>query len=614
MKEIDGNATNIRDLLTNERFGIDYFQRDYRWEKKHVEELVNDLSQAFLDTHSESNALAQVQNYDIYFLGSITTSKKDGQRSIVDGQQRLTTITLLLIYLYHKVENDSLKNTIAPLVSCYKFGKHSYNLNIPKRNKCMDHLFKGSELSPKAAKKPSVPNILERYKDIESVFPEEIQQSQILEFFIEWLLERVYLVETTTDSEADAYTIFESMNDRGLSLTPAEMLRGYLLAKINNSKRQRTALTTWDNRMSELQGIGHGEGAHAIRAWLRSQYAESIRQGGRGSGPGDFDLIGTEFHRWVRDRQDDIGLRGSEAFADFVEHDFDFYAKWYRVIRRASNGLTKGLEPFVYVARTGFTFTLQDMPALAPLSIKDDPVMCERKLRTVATAIDCILYRRIWNSRSNSHSRMRVYMFQSLTRQIRQVSIDELADTLCNLVESYHEQFVENDFSLNQMNRPKIHQMIARITDYVETESDMDSSYESLRRRGSGKGNYQIEHVLSESHRDGFDDFDYHRNKIGALVLLPGPVNASIGDMRFGKKRKHYLKENLLAASLHDLAYENAPGFRRFRNTFKEDTGLDFGPYGEFDVDAISERQELYRQLAERIWSTDSIREAAGIA
>ena len=608
MKEIIGKAKNIQELLANAKFGIeDYFQRGYRWEKKHVEELIDDLTQAFQDNYDEGDSREDVMGYDLYFLGSIITSQKDDHKSIVDGQQRITTITLLLIYLYHTVESVNEKAGITPLIAIYEFGRHAYNLNIPERIDCMDSLFNGTEFSTKTTDDPSIPNLIDRYQDIESSFPDEISEDKSLLYFIDWLLHKVYFVETTADTDADAYTIFETMNDRGMSLTPAEMLRGYLLANIKDQNRQRAALTTWDDRVRGLEKLGHGQGAHAIRAWLRGRYADTIRLGGRGS-PEDFDVIGPQFHRWVRDNKDTIGLRNSEAFADFVESDFDFYADWYGVIRRASDELTPGLEPFFYVARTGFTFTLLCMAALAPLTVKDDPDVIKRKLSTVATAIDCLLNRRIWNRRSINANSMRVYMFQSVTRQVRQASIKQLTDTLCRLVESDQEQFVANDFSLHGMNRPKIHQMLARMTDFVDSRSGNPSLYRDYLKRW-GRGHYQIEHILSESHREGFGDFDHHRNKIGALVLLPGRVNAALGKMPFSEKREHYLKQNLLVASLHDLAHNNDPGFRRF----KESTGLDFKPYAEFGVDAINERQELYRQLAMRIWSTDSIRAAAGL-
>ena len=607
MKKILGDAKNIRALLANKTFGIDYFQREYRWGKKHVAELIDDLSQAFLDNYAKEDSRDAVKQYDRYFLGSIITSKRDGIRYIVDGQQRLTTITLLLIYLYKSVKDRDQIGMVSNLIFSLHYGERYYNLDMTERNECMDSLFDDDDLDPAIAHDPSVINILERYDDIESMFPEEIAQTRALDYFVDWLIENVYLVEITTDSDANAYTIFETMNDRGLSLTPAEMLRGYILTKIEDSTDRSKALSTWDARIQQLQNLGKEEDADAIKTWLRSQHAESIRVGSRGALPLDFDRIGTEFHRWIRESEKLVGLENSSDFVAFVERDFHFYGRWYREMRLASKNLVDGLEPFFYVGQTNFT--LQYMAAMAPLVPMDDDATVTRKLRAVATFIDCTLNRRLWNGKAISHSTMRVPMFRDVTLKIRHLDERALAGTLCGILDNYPEQFSQNDFSLHGMNRPKIHQMLARMTDYIETESGMEPSYERYLKRW-GKGSYQIEHVLAESHRDGFGDFDHHRNKIGALVLLRAPVNPSLGKMRFEAKREHYLKENLLAASLHETGHSHDPGFRRF----KEQTGLDFKPYDEFDVNAINERQELYRQLAMRIWSTDSILEAAGLA
>ena len=609
MKEIDSDVRTIKELLNEKKYTIDFYQREYRWERKHVAELINDLSDAFLKEYDPSHSRLDVKGYDQYFIGSIIISDEDGHRFIVDGQQRLTTLTLLLVYLYNSPLGTNHRDSISRLIFSEDYGQRSYNLDVEERNVCMDHLFKGEELPERAEDDLSVKNILARYNDIDGIFPEEISQVGVFDNFVDWLLGRVCLVDITADSGADAYAIFETMNDRGMSLTPAEMLRGYLLANIMNSELRRSSTNSWDGRIRDLQRLGKDEDSDAIKSWLRSQHAKSIRVGSRGASPLDFDLIGTEFHRWVKDSEDSedpIGLESSSDFAAFVERDFDFYGRWYGEMRLASKAPVAGLEPFFYVGQTNFT--LQYMAAMAPLVPTDDDATVARKLRTVAAFIECVLNRRIWNGKAISHSSMRVPMFRDVTLKIRHQNEKALAETLCGILDGYSEQFVRNDFSLHGMNGPKIHQMLARMTDYVDSRSGRPSLYRDYLKRW-GRGHYQIEHVLSESLRDGFEDFDYHRNKIGALVLLPGRVNASIGDMPYGEKREHYLKQNLLAASLHDLAHSNDPGFRRF----KEDTGLDFKPYEVFNPKAINERQELYRQLAMRIWSTDSIREAADI-
>lgn len=74
------------------------------------------------------------------------------------------------------------------------------------------------------------------------------------------------------------------------------------------------------------------------------------------------------------------------------------------------------------------------------------------------------------------------------------------------------------------------------------------------------------------------------------------------------KSRTHELEPaNLLAQSLHPSAYEHDPGFRRFR----EESGLPFHPYPEFNKADLDERQELYRKIAELVWRPAELRDLA---
>ena len=96
MNEIRGNAKNLRTLLANTKFSIDYYQREYRWQTKQVGELIEDLSSTFLAHFTPGDAQRDVKHYGHYFLGSVIVSEKDERKFIIDGQQRLTTLTLLL--------------------------------------------------------------------------------------------------------------------------------------------------------------------------------------------------------------------------------------------------------------------------------------------------------------------------------------------------------------------------------------------------------------------------------------------------------------------------------------------------------------------------------------
>lgn len=612
MKEIQGDAKNIRSLLGGSKFAIDYYQREYRWETKQIVELLNDFCDKFLESHEENNDRSAVVDYGRYFLGSIIVSDKDGKKFIIDGQQRLTSLTLLLIHIYRLLDDDEQKKEIANLIFSYKVGKRSFNLDVEERTACMDALFSGQEDDfDNSSQLESVSNIINRYQDIAECFPDDLAD-EALPYFADWLIENVYLVEITAYSDADAYTIFETMNDRGLSLTPTDMLKGYLLANITDTDHRNSASRVWRERISALQNIGKEEDADAIKGWLRSQHAESIRERKRAAKPRDFDLIGTEFHRWVRDHEKLLGLSPGAELKRFIEKDFAFYTRWYESIRNASQAPTDGLEVIYYNAQNNFT--LQYPVLLAPLNQSDSEETILRKLRIVASYLDILIARRIWNFKSTSYSNMQYNMFQLVIRKIRGKSVDELVEILTGYLDAEEENFASNErFYLHGINVNQIHRLLARMTDFVETASGRASRYTEY-MSGRGKNGYEVEHIWADHHENHTDEFDHpadfseYRNRIGGLLILPKSFNASYGDKPYAKKRKHYLKQNLLAQSLHEDAYELDPGFRRFR----ESTGLAFQPHPDFKKADLDMRQNLYLKLAEHIWNPENLRRHAG--
>ncbi len=607
-REIDGKGRTVRELLAGRKYSIDYYQREYKWQQKQLGELIDDLAAKFLESHEAGNERSTVADYGHYFLGSIIVSDKDGQKFIIDGQQRLTTLTLLLIFLHHRLDDTEQKGQIADLIFSQKYGKRSFNLDIPERAACMEALYKGEEFAdPDPAE--SIANILARYAELEDLFPDELA-GPALPYFVDWLVENVHLVEITAYSDEDAYTIFETMNDRGLSLTPADMLKGYLLANITDTEKRTRASQVWKERVQALAELGKDEDADGIKSWVRSQYADSIRERKRGAAPQDFDLIGTEFHRWVRDHEKTLGLTASAEFARFIERDFAFYARWYERLRRAAETLTPGLECVHFNAQ--HNFTLQYPVLLASLRVEDDEATALRKVRVVATYLDILIHRRIWNWRAIDYSTMQYAMFLVM-RDVRGRSATELVATLKDRLdpETAPDFAANGAFRLHGMNGRQIHRLLARMTDYVETRSGMASCYAEYAQRGR-KG-YEIEHVWAdhpERHADEFahpSEFQEYPNRIGGVLLLPKSFNASYGDLPYAEKRAHCAGQNLLEKSLHESAYNHNPGFRRFI----EQSGLPFLAHAEFRKADLDARQVLYQRLAERIWRPDRLAQEA---
>jgi uncharacterized protein with ParB-like and HNH nuclease domain len=281
INKIDGNSKSIRQLLDGTKYSIDFYQREYKWEKRHISELIDDLEAKFLESYSEKHERAKVQEYSNYFLGSIVISKKKGRNSIIDGQQRLTSITLLLIYLNNLQKGSDQMVNLDSLIFSERYGRKSFNIEVVERIQCMEALYGEGRTDLLGSQPESVRNIIGRYNDIADVFPDSLKK-QALAFFIDWLIDNVILVEIVTYSDDDAYTIFETMNDRGLSLSPTDMLKGYLLANIDDPETKARANDLWKKRILELNELGKEEAHDFFKAWLRSKYAESSERGRKG--------------------------------------------------------------------------------------------------------------------------------------------------------------------------------------------------------------------------------------------------------------------------------------------------------------------------------------------
>ncbi len=601
-KAIEGRARTVRELLDKSKYTIDFYQREYAWQERQVRELIDDLTGKFLDHYQPGHARYQVEHYGHYFLGSVVISHKRSKRFVVDGQQRLTTLTLLLIYLHHRQIGHQDRVDIRNLIYSEKYGRKSFNLDVPDREPIMQALMDAVSYNSTDAS-ASVQNIAARSANVADHFPEEIDTTA-LPFFVDWLLENVHLVVIEAYSDEDAYTIFETMNDRGLSLSLPEMLKGYVLANIGHEDDQRVVNTLWKQHMQKLRANGEEEDADFFKDWLRAHHAQTIRPGAKGAENKDYERIGTEFHRWVRDQKEVLGLNDGDAFLRFVCRDLDFYARQYLDIRKAATTLTPGWESIRYNADRGFT--LQTQALLAALTPDEPSDVLHKKVALVADYLDIWLARRVWNFRTISYSSVKYTLF-ILTRELRHRSLEELSAFLREQLEAQPEDFArEPGFRLHNQNYRQVRHILARLTYWLDSQCGVASYFEDLISQGKGRA-FEIEHIWANQYErftqwfSHPNDFDTERNRLGGLVLLQRGINQSLGDLNYEDKRNAYLANstNLLARSLHPLAYANNPAFLRLI----ERTGLPFCSYNCFGPEQQQERQVLYIRMAEWVWN-----------
>src|SRR5205085_11563561 len=123
----------------------------------------------------ETDQREDVQKYGHYFLGSIILSFHDNEIFIVDGQQRLTTLTLLLIALNLRQGTRADRVKLEDLIYAEKYGSRSFNISVAERANVMEAIFRG-ELPNVEEASESIQNIVARSQDIEEVFPKDIDE------------------------------------------------------------------------------------------------------------------------------------------------------------------------------------------------------------------------------------------------------------------------------------------------------------------------------------------------------------------------------------------------------------------------------------------------------
>ncbi len=597
-------------MLNERKYGLDFYQREYSWSEQNVTELVSDLSSAFLNEYEPDHPRRAVSNYRSYFLGPVVTSLVNGVRLLVDGQQRLTTLTLLMMYLRKLVSQREGADDLTSLIYSSAYGEKSFNINVEDRNAVMEAIVQDLSFDPEGAN-DSARNIWDRFRTIEDQLPDEIAGEALLHF-VDWLRDRVVLVEIVATDQDMALEIFETMNDRGMQLTSTDMLKSFLIARIDGDDNIRAANTLWRTSIEELKEADNHGDSDFLKTWLRSKYADSIRERKRDASPKDFDLIGTAFHKWVRDNRERIGLNTAADYSTIVNRDFDRLSRRYRQLLDASQTCTPELEAVFYNAHNGAT--LQYQPIMSVISPDDDDASFRQKAQLVASYMDLLIARRMVNYQNFGYSTLSYGIFQ-LTKDLRDGDVDAIRSILADRVAGIEEDMSAVDrYSLTQRNRSHVAYLLARMTAYVENGNGIGfAGYVDTQLRSR----YEVEHIWAnhpERHTSEFtDDRDFaeKRNRFGDLLLLPKDFNSSYNDKPYETKLPHYFGQNILAKSMHPDAYVHNPSFLRFI----QENELPFKAYPtEFTSSDIDERQYLYRKLCEQIWDPDRLGLGGGTA
>ncbi len=253
---IEVNKQSVKLLLESgqkSRFIIPEYQRPYEWSIDEVETLFNDLWN-FTENKGYANPEAN------YFLGSVVSYvDKSGDQAIIDGQQRITSLFLLLRAIYTKLQEPDVKSKeaqnfidqIKPVI----WKKDILTGDVDYKN----ILLKSSVINNKGNQ--ILKNILEtgktedgakdnyslNYKKFQELFDKSATENAMLIYhFIHAILNQAILLPIIADNQETALTIFSTLNDRGLPLSDADIFKAEIYSKLDETEKKEF-INDWKN-------------------------------------------------------------------------------------------------------------------------------------------------------------------------------------------------------------------------------------------------------------------------------------------------------------------------------------------------------------------------------
>lgn len=619
MNKIDKTDT-LTKILSHRRFTVDVFQREYRWGRRQIEQMISDFQDTFEEFYdpNEHDTPMEVMNYGYYYMGCIICTGGSPNK-IIDGQQRLTSLTLLLIYLNNLQKEQAAQGyrvvQFEDMIYDDHFGTKSFNIDVDERQLCL-HALIGNNMTYQPDNESSQ-NMMDRYKDIADLFPDELK-GEALEYFIYWLKEKVLLLEIDTPSEDEAHTIFLTMNDRGLSLNSAEMMKAYVMQQI--SEMDRVSVNhMWQDNINRVKsassydssGVVNTEDVEFISTWLRANYAQTLREGRRGANDEDFELLGEKFHTWVRSNaKAKMRLVKSSDYKTLIMTEMAKVTDLYLRLKAYSTTLTPGYEEVFYNANRDLNY--QTMLIIAAVRNDDTNEDVERKIQMVSKFVDDFASIRIFNFKKVNWNTNKYQLFRVM-RDIRDQDCKTIGMVL---VRALRRMDVSIDaitrFSLNQFSSRYMLHLLARFTSYVNVKMGNPSQFDVYVDRKRKGNTYDIEHILPDdfgSYQEAFadtDDFHTSRQMIGDLIILTRDKNRSYQAMKYQEKVEKYIGDNVLAQALNSAAYQYNPKFLAVAGQYG------FKPISVFTKASIAERSNIYLQMAVDIWDPNAIKEIAG--
>jgi len=522
---LDTKTVNLNDILGNGKiYRVPQFQRDYSWEQDNWEDLWNDIELA-------------AESKTSHYMGSVVLQSTTGKEYlIIDGQQRFTTLTILTLAVIDAIskladsgiETDANLERVNILMRQYIGQKDPTSLNYSSKlflNENNDGFFQTRLIGFREPVNPKKLNDSEKLMwHSYQFFKEKIKTKfknksggELAAFLNNVVGELMLFIQITVEDELNAYTVFETLNSRGVELTSTDLLKNFLFSLVAQSETDLKLIKTQWKKI--IDAIGLKEFPNFLRYFLVATRKQITKE-----------YLFKEIKNHVR--------TGQDVF-DLLDH-LEFYAYNYLALGNPDDdtwNTDKENRNSISILKS---FKVTQWKPLAMVALeKFSPTDLKRLLQAIVTI--SFRYNVIAKLQTNEmekiYSKASINLYKRDSKTLQAILMD-LKSLYVN-DEEFKNYFQLKQFNTNNSNDKKL----LRYTLYkLEAQESEGSNYDFESDNGT------IEHILPDSNpelwQDSFSEEEFERNvfMMGNLTLLePSKNNRDASNKTFEEKKKVYV-------------------------------------------------------------------------
>lgn len=500
-------------------FVIPEYQRSYVWQRDNVIELLEDLYFAF--EHKPNNE---------YFLGSLVLKKRDNDEfaeyEVLDGQQRLTTFMMLVAVMRDLLEDKNYKYTLQELI----YQKENKLRKIPSRQRIAYHIRDrvedfikefiinedGTLLKEELESKIDGDNIsISNMSSAIIIINEFLEKKDDLEEFAGFLLNNALFIYVSTDNTEDAFRMFTILNDRGIPLTSADILKSLNIGEIKNEKEIKKYARIWE----DIEGK-HGEDFDRFLAFTRTILVKEKAR---------INLLEEFENNIYRKGKLQIGKETIELLTHYDE----IYGE---IIELENNDLSNEYKNLITIMKIGLPSEDWIPPLLYYYSkFKTNRLFEFLKKLEFKFAGD-------WICQENPTNRI-----EAMNKILKKIEIIDTSDidNFLNNGDLFEIDMQTYKFMLNgEVYRRRFGRYLVLKIEYLMGDNTVHLS---------GYKRISLEHVLPQNPKSTSkwvkdftdDERNYWTHKLANLVLISMIKNTKLSNLDFQEKKERYLKQRV---------------------------------------------------------------------